>query len=334
MPLDLPKFKIARELPREDILFSLARVPDSERVFLGSSDGNVYCLDSSAEKLEPVPMSGHTSYVTGLAIAGEALVSGSYDGQLIWWNATTCKQICKIKGHDRWIRDVKSSPDGKLLASVGDDMVCRLWEAESAKIKGELRGHQALTPTQFTSMLYTCAFSCDGKLLATADRVGHIVIWDVAAAKSIATVEASELYTWDGKRRIRSIGGVRALAFSDDTKLLAAGGIDHVGNVDGLSAKARVDLFQWEEKKTIATLKCDKNGLIEFLAFHPDNNSLLATGGGEKGVLAFIDIAEKKILSEIEAPMHIHKIALSEDHQKLFAAGHKRFVIYAPSKSV
>ena len=125
MAIEPPKFKVAKELTREDIFLSLASVPDSQRVFLGSSDGNVYALDCSAEKFAPVAMPGHTSYVTGLALAGEQLVSGSYDGQLIWWNPTTRELVRKIKAHDKWIRDVKSSPDGKLIASVGDDMVCR-----------------------------------------------------------------------------------------------------------------------------------------------------------------------------------------------------------------
>jgi len=331
MAVEPPKFKIARELSREDIFLSLAHVPESQRAFLGSSDGNVYALDCAADKLEPVAMSGHKSYVTGLALAGEQLVSGSYDGQLIWWNTATRESVRAIKGHDRWIRDVKASPDGKLIASVGDDMVCRLWDAESAKLKHELRGHEPLTPTHFNTMLYTCAFSSDGKLLATADRVGHIVVWEVAAAKSVATLEAPELYTWDGKQRIRSIGGVRSLAFSPDAKLLAAGGIDRVGNVDGLSAKARVDIFEWQDKKPIAALKCDKNGLIEFLAFEPNGAWLLAAGGEGKGLLAFIDPAEKKLIIENEAPMHIHKVAFGENGQRLFAAGHKKFAIYVSS---
>jgi WD40 repeat protein len=207
-------------------------------------------------------------------------------------------------------------------------MVCRLWDAESAKLQHELRGHEPMTPTQFTSMLYTCAFSADGKLLATADRVGHIVVWDVVAGKQAGSVEAPELYTWDGKQRIRSIGGVRALAFSPDAKLLVAGGIDRVGNVDGLSAKARVDMFDWQEKKNIATLKCEKNGLIEFLMFHPNGDWLLAAGGEGKGVLAFIDPKERKFIIENEAPMHVHKIALDENCERLYAAGHKKFVLF------
>ena len=248
MSIDVPQFTIAKELVREDIFLCLARVTGTEQLFTGSSDGNVYAVDCAAEKLQTVAMPGHTSYVTGLALAGDQLISGSYDGNLIWWNAKTRAQVRKFKAHDKWIRDVVASPDGKIIATVGDDMVCRLWDAESAKLKHELRGHAAMTPTQFSSMLYTCTFTADGQLLATADRVGHLVIWDVSSGKQVATVEAPGLYTWDGKQRIRSIGGVRGLAFSPDGKVLAAGGIDQVANVDGLSTKARIDLFRWDKK--------------------------------------------------------------------------------------
>ena len=71
------------------------------------------------------------------------------------------------------------------------------------------------------------------------------------------------------------------------------------------------------------------HSIIEFLAFHPKNHWLLAVGGAEKGILAFIDPSEKKVVLENEAPMHIHKVAFDEDHNTLFAAGHKRFVKFA-----
>ena len=42
--------------------------------------------------------------------------------------------------HDKWIRKVASPvADGKLVvASVADDMVCRLWDAETGKLLHEL----------------------------------------------------------------------------------------------------------------------------------------------------------------------------------------------------
>src|SRR5262249_1057149 len=144
MPAE-PKYKLARDLGRSEILLCIARVPHSERVFLGASDGNVYALDAAADKLEPVVMEGHTGYVTGVAVSGDHVVSGAYDGNLIWWNATTRAQVRKFHAHDRWVRSVQASADGKWIASVGDDMVCRIWHADSGKLKHELRGHEHLT---------------------------------------------------------------------------------------------------------------------------------------------------------------------------------------------
>ena len=74
-------------------------------------------------------------------------------------------------------------------------MVCKLWDAESGKLLRELRGHEEKTPHHFRSMLFVCAFSPDGKHLATGDKVGHIVVWEVATGKQLAAVEAPDT-TW------------------------------------------------------------------------------------------------------------------------------------------
>src|SRR6185295_18275697 len=103
----------------------------------------------------------------GVALAGTTLVSGSYDGKLIWWDTAANKQIRTTDAHAKWIRKVIASPDGTLVASVADDMVCKLWDAASGKLVRELRGHKEMTPHHFTSMLYAVAFSADGKHLAT-----------------------------------------------------------------------------------------------------------------------------------------------------------------------
>ena len=83
------KFKSTKDISRKDILFCVARVPGTRQVFVGSSDGNVHHLDLAADKPESVAMEGHRGYVTGVALAGKQLVSGAYDGQLIWWDAAT-----------------------------------------------------------------------------------------------------------------------------------------------------------------------------------------------------------------------------------------------------
>lgn len=331
MSVDPSKFKVSKEINRTDILLCVARVPNSDRLFAGSSDSHIHEIDLSDEKKESAPprLEGHGSYVTGLALSGNHLISSGYDGRLIWWNLETRDKTRMVKAHDRWIRDVVVSPDGELAASVADDMVCKLWDVDTGELKREMHGHEALTVQHFSSMLYVCAFSADGRHLATADRVGHIVVWNVASGQSVATMEAPELYTWDGRQRIRSIGGVRSLAFSPDGTLLAAGGVGQIQNVDGLGGKARVEVFDWQKRERVVEFAAEKvKGLIEHLEFHPSGEWLLGAGGDSKGSVIAFDVNAKKIIHEETAAMHIHDFVMNERYDRFYAAGHQKFAVF------
>ena len=83
------KLKMVKDLGQKEIFLSLARVKDGGRLFLGASDGKVYDVDLLAEKPEMKSWEGHSTYVTGLALSNETLVSGSYDGKLIWRSIVT-----------------------------------------------------------------------------------------------------------------------------------------------------------------------------------------------------------------------------------------------------
>ena len=85
---DPKQLKRVAEWKSDDILFCIARVPETERLLIGSSDFKVYEFDAAAEKPERTPFEGegHRSFVTGLALVGDTLVSGGYDGRLVWWN--------------------------------------------------------------------------------------------------------------------------------------------------------------------------------------------------------------------------------------------------------
>jgi WD40 repeat protein len=323
------KLKQVKEISKQGVFFSVARVPDSMHFFLGSSDFKVYELDLSQEKPEPKDLYAHTSYVTGVCLAGKTLVSGSYDGKLIWWHTEDRKQVRAVEAHQKWIRAVTASRDGKTIASVADDMVCRVWNAEDGKLLHELKGHEAETPAHFPSMLYACAFSHDDKYIATADKVGHIVVWETASGKSINTMEAPGLYTWDPVQRRHSIGGIRSVAFSPDGKSLSVGGIGKIGNVDHLEGKARVEIFAWEKAEHTHEMQSDKfNGLVEHLEYLPDSDLLLGAGGAGDGFLLFFNLKDKKVVRQEKAPMHIHDVALNEASDMLYTVGYGKMVVF------
>ena len=197
MAADPKQLKLAKNVGSQGIAFGIDRVPESDRIYYGSSDFKVYEYDFGAEKPESKVFEGegHRSYVTTVALAGKTVVSGSYDRRLVWWDAETRKQIRIVAdAHKKRIRRVAASPDGKLVASVSDDMDVKVWDVATGKLKATLKEHKPMTPNNYPSMLYAVSFSYDGKWLATADKVGHIVVWDVATGKKLKTLESPVMY--------------------------------------------------------------------------------------------------------------------------------------------
>ena len=326
---NLDTLKQVKDYSRPAAIFAIAPVPKSEKAYLASQDFKVYEADFAAAKFEPKELYSHQSYVTGVTLAGKFLVSGGYDGKLIWWDTEAGKIVRTVDAHAKWIRKVIASPDGKIVASIADDMVCKLWDATSDKMIRELKGHQEKTPQGFGSMLYAVAFSNDGKLLATGDKVGHVVIWDVESGKQVGACEAPIMYTWDQVQRLHSIGGVRSLAFSPDGKQLAVGGTGKIGNIDHLEAKARIEVFDWKASKQIAEFPGDKHqGIVNRLAWSPDGSWILGAGGAGEGFLVFLDGTTKKPLKQEKVPMHVHDFALSPDGTTITSVGHNRIVIH------
>jgi len=323
--VDPPQLTRLRNLSFPDILLCVARLPGTERLFYGSSDSRVYEIDLTAKKPQPSALvgAGHDSYVTGLARCGHRLVSGSYDGRLIWWDIKSRRQTRTVAAHDRWIRRVVASPDGHIIATVADDMVGKLWDAESGQLLRVLRGHERTTPNHYPSMLYAVAFSADGKRLATGDKLGHVLIWDVATGRKIGEVDAPVMYTWDPRQRRHSIGGIRSVAFSRDGRLLAAGGIGTIGNIDHLGGPSRIEVFDWKAGKRLHVISDDKfKGLVEQIAFSPDDEWFAAIGGDHKGFVSLYETATGRLIVQQRAAGHLHGGVFSENWDTLETVGH------------
>jgi WD40 repeat protein len=325
---NLDKLKVTKTHSHQGVIFSAVRKPGTNALYLGDSEFKVSEVDPTAEKWTPRVIGKHTSYVTSVVVADKSLLSTSYDGQLIWWDVEKASAIRSVEVSKKWVRQLAASPKGELVASVADDMVCKLWDVASGKLVRELRGHQEKTPTNFNSMLYACTFSPDGKLLATADKVGHIVLWDVASGKQTATLESPGMYTWDPKQRVHSIGGIRAVTFSPDGKSLAVGGIGKIGNIDHLEGPARVEVFDVQSGKSTQLFEKTKfKGLVERLVYHPQGAWLLAVGGANDGLCFFVDTRGAKVLKEEKLAFHAHSVLLNEAADTLTVVGHNKAAV-------
>lgn len=328
MPESQPRnLRNVREIARQDILFSVARVPNTARLIVGSSEGKVFEVDASQAMPQQRELAEHGRYVTSVRLAGNTVLSGGYDGSLIWWDLDQGRVQRTVEAHTRWIRNLAVAPDATRFASVADDMVCRIWNVATGEKLHELRGHPERTPAHFPNMLYACAFSSDGRHLATADRIGRAVVWEVASGRQLAVVEAPTLYTWDGTQRIRSIGGIRGLAFSPDGTHLAVGGVGQINNVDSLAGPSRVEIFDWSRQQRVHEFTGQQQGLVNRLIYQPQNQWLCGIGGGGNGFVMFHDPTRRTMIHQANLPMHVHDVAFNEDFTTLYAVGHNKIVV-------
>ncbi len=150
--------------------------------------------------------------------------------------------------HDGAVRGVAFSPDGKLLATCGDDRHWRLWDVDEQR---ELQRRAHPLSVRPSRALLSVAYSPDGHHVASAacDRTARI--WVVS--------DGSELF------RITHSHWVRDVTFSPDGALVASVGDDR---------RARV--WSMSERRKLYTAKSASP--LHAVAFSPDSTRLAIAG--------------------------------------------------------
>jgi WD40 repeat protein len=298
--------------------YSIVAIPDSDLVFVGGDTGKIQAIDMAAEKPTQTGWDAHVSFVTGLVLTARHLVSSGSDHQMIWWDRETRERVRSVP-HPKWVRHLALSPDGQMIASVCDDMVCRLWEAESGKPIRRLEGHVLRTPFHFVSKLYASAFSPDGKLLATVDQAGHALVWETATGRQVADVLAPFFYTHDTNGH--TYGGIRAVDFSPDGRRIALGG-NLAGDTSTIGgSKALIQVYDWQSGKLASDFR-GGNFFYERVRFHHDGQWLLGMGSAGSGQkLTLVDRDGLSSAAEADVKGVMFDLWLSKQSDVCFLAG-------------
>lgn len=248
---------------------------DGAQLFAAGHDGRLYRWKLADGELTSVD--AHRGWVEAMLVSSDRqfLYTADSWGQVHAWRATV-EPLAPLwtipKACGTWLRSAALSPDGKLLATCGNEPVVRVFSTVDGKLIHELRGHE--------QPVFSVAFHPEGKQVASGDLHGLVRDWNLSDGTCARTLEARSLYKdFEHYRQ----GGVRAMTFAPAGNVLYAGGFQG-SNANQAQGAPTVVPLDWATGTALPlmTPSAPFNGPLLDLAVHPAG-FLVGTGSSEAG---------------------------------------------------
>src|SRR5579872_139353 len=167
-------------------VLGLAVAQDGNSAFATCADGKVYFVYLDTGDSDPFA-ENHSSYASGCVLLpdGKTVISGGYDGALLWHDVESRRLVRRIEAHQFWNWQLALSPDGRHLATSTGQYIPGGWKYEpapetepSVKIFDTATGERVAAFTHIPPVP-SCAFSPDGQYVAAGNIMGEVRVWDL-----------------------------------------------------------------------------------------------------------------------------------------------------------
>ena len=176
--------ELCSQQAEDDYISSVSWLSDGVHVAVGTASAQVQIWDVQ-EQRKIRTMTGHGARVAALSWNEHMLSSGSKTGAI--FNSDVRIQdhcVATLRGHTQEVCGLRWSPDGKHLASGGNDNVVNIWNAN---------GSPAHSLTQHTAAVKALAWCpWQSGVLATGGGTAdhHIRFWNANTGACISSVDA------------------------------------------------------------------------------------------------------------------------------------------------
>ena len=212
---------------------------------------------------------------------GQVLATGGKDFQIKLWDIPTGQEVRTLVGHLKEVAALAFSPDGKLLASVGEkEERIRIWNLATGV---ELKSFSG--PTQARIL-----FSPDNQFLAVASAEGSIRLWNANAGVEVKTFQTDA----DSE-------DVTSIAFSPDSKMLVS-----------IEPGVAIKLWEVPTGKKLRTIPLDQ-GSDGLVVFSSDGGRLWSYASGTIKQFDVLNGTEISSVTVADQSHSYQKIALSSD---------------------
>jgi WD40 repeat protein len=202
------------------------------------------------------------------------------------------RELLTLKGHNKTVTSVAWSPDGKRLATAGDDDTAKVWDVANGQELLTLRGHN--------ESVSSVAWSPDGKRLATGSWDHTAKVWDATSGQELLTLKGHN-------------ANVVSVAWSPDGRRLASiSGEDLFRS--GISGDHTAKVWDVASGQEVLTLKGHKAAVVS-VAWSPDGKRL-ATGSVDKTAKVWDATSGRQLLT-LRIDTTVLDVAWSPDGKRL-----------------